>query len=128
MVPFSDILFKQQAYWVSELQVDTLVPSVFLQLVCDPEIGEKECDVVFKSVSEINMNYYGELDETKEEYLCTLIDVSDNIKDGKHYYLILTDTVELSFCTSETPTIYWQEPDKPYQSWKSEKIVWNKNT
>jgi hypothetical protein len=128
MVPFKEILFKQQCYLVSELQVDALVPSVVLELICDPKTNEKECDVTFSSVYDLKVNYYGEPDDTKNEYLCILIDVADKVTDGKHYYHIATDTVDVSFYTAETPIINWVNPDKEYKSWESERVVWDKNT
>lgn len=122
MVPLKDILFKQQAYWVSELDIDALVPCIRLKLISDPDKNTSECDVLFENALEIEVNYHGEADECKSQYLCTLLDVNDEQKDGKHYYLIVTDTVEVSFHTDATPRIEWLEPDKPYQIWQSERI------
>ncbi|MBA6381346.1 MULTISPECIES: hypothetical protein [unclassified Colwellia] len=127
MVSFRDILFKQQAYWVSELIVDTLVPSVYLQLISNPDTSELECDVIFNNVSNVSSLFIGEANESKEEYLCTLWDVTDKIKDGKHLYVIATDTVEVSFFCEDSPEIKWVNPDKPYQTWTQEKIKLKKD-
>lgn len=127
MVPFKDILFKQQAYWVSDLEIDALIPSIRLVLVSNPNKQIIECEVVFLDTKEVKVNYFGEQDESKKDYLCTLLDVFDKIEDGKHIYCIETDTVEVSFNTAVAPQIKWLDPDKPYQYWKVERINKGKN-
>ncbi len=46
MSSFEDKLFKQQAYWVSELIIDSLDPNVYLQLIANPDTNEIECNVM----------------------------------------------------------------------------------
>ncbi|WP_445427535.1 hypothetical protein [Alishewanella sp. HL-SH05] len=127
MVPFKDILFKQQAYWVADLDIDALTPSVRLLLVSDPNSAEFECEVVFLETKEVSVSYFGEEDESKTDYLCTLLDVSDKSENGKHFYCIATDTVEVSFVTTAMPQITWLDPNKPYQTWQNERISKGKN-
>lgn len=127
MVPFKDILFKQQAYWVSELDVDALSPYVRLQLISDPDSNEIECDVLFEKAMEVTVNYHGDEEDSKSRYLCTLLDVSDKLENGKHYYFIATDTVEVAFHTAATPKIDWLDPNKPYQKWRVERIKGGKD-
>lgn len=120
---FEDKLFKQQAYWVSELRFDSLIPCVYLQLVADPQTGEVECDVTFTGADEITCTKHGDSDETKNNYLCTLLGIIDTQESGKTRFIITTDTTELSFVTSIEPSIDWVNPEKPFKKWKKEIIV-----
>ncbi len=122
MTSFEDKLFKQPAYWVSELTINSLVPSVHLQLISNPDTKEVECNVTFFKVRGITSNFHGHASQSINDYLCTLLGIenSDDIKDTK--YIITTDTTEVSFITSVEPKIEWLDPEKPFQKWNREII------
>jgi hypothetical protein len=120
---FEQVLFKQLAYWVSRLEIDSLVPSVSLDLICDSDTQELECTVVFYGIENLTSHYHGDPSETKDTYLCTLLGITDTVENGKTKYIITTDTTEVAFCTAIEPEIAWADPGKPYQDFTEEKII-----
>jgi hypothetical protein len=123
---FEEKLYKQQAYWVSELSIDGLVPSVFMQLIANPNTNEYECDVIFREAKNISVNYDGGSDNEKSKYLCMLLGIDDSTDNGITKYTITTDTVEFVFYTAIEPEIRWYNPKNPFQKWRKEVIKVNK--
>jgi hypothetical protein len=107
---------------VSELSIDSLVPSIFLQLVANPNSGEIECDVTFFETNNISVKYHGSSKETKSNYLCSLLGIDDTEDTNGVKYTITTDTTEVTFCTTLEPKIEWHDPNKPFQKWDREVI------
>ena len=122
MATIEEKLFKQPAYWVSELVIDNLIPSVYLQLIANPDNNEVECSVTFNKVQNITSNFHGKPEENKNEYLCTLLGIDDTKNINGTKYTITTDTTEVSFVTSVEPNIEWVNPEKPFKKWKKEII------
>lgn len=123
---FEEKLFKQAAYWVSELSVDSLIPNVTMQLIANPHTNDIECDVIFPGVNNVTINFHGGDDDVKPQYLCTLLGIDIAEMNGVTKYTITTDTTEVIFTSSLEPEIKWANPDKKYQKWDREIIKMGK--
>lgn len=114
---------KQLGYWVSDFIVDALVPCVQIELVTNPDTMEKECTIEFIGTRNIQVSWLGEADESKVDYLCSLLGIDDYHASSGTRYVIATDVVEVSFITEEKPKVKWVDESKPFQRFSVKKLM-----
>ncbi len=122
MNDFEKKLFRQPAYWISELIYDTLKSEIRLVLIANPETQKIEGTVYFSKIKNLDVTFFGDEDETIERYIPYLLGIMKTSEAEGMRYIITSDTTEITFISALEPIIHWENPAKPFQQWQKEQL------
>ena len=93
------------SYWISNLIVDALGPTVTVDLVVDADRNNHCLRIVFRETKLVQCDWHGEPEDLDDNCLGTLLGIDESDLGKGTEYIIATDVSEVRFQTDRVPEV-----------------------